>query len=122
MKRLPNRTAGNFPLLVTVIKGATTGGSGGSGAPNFCLDPSNILDKFFLGGVRVQYLSCIFTYFAMILQLSEFTRFKSVTRGAESNAVDATNAIPRLSVQNSVPLFPASSCFLSVSGTKMYPF
>jgi hypothetical protein len=40
---------------------------------NFCLDPSNILDKFFLGGIRVQYLSCIFTHFAMLLQLSEFT-------------------------------------------------
>ena len=33
-------------------KGATTGGSRGSGPPNFCLDPSNFLDTFFLGGVQ----------------------------------------------------------------------
>jgi hypothetical protein len=43
-------------FYIRTIKGATTGGSGVR-TPNFCLDPSNFLDNFFLrgsnlGGVR----------------------------------------------------------------------
>ena len=46
--------------------------------PQLLLGPLQHLDKFFLGWVRVQYLSCIFTYFAMLLQLSEVTRLRRI--------------------------------------------
>ena len=45
------------------------GGSGGPDPPNFCLDPSNILGNFFLGGVRVQYVSCIFHKFCNVIAI-----------------------------------------------------
>ena len=50
----------------TTSMGATIGDVGGSGPPNFCLDPSNFLDTFFfgsnLGGLRWFMIDNQFTY------------------------------------------------------------
>ena len=51
MVRPNHEVEGDPQICAHTNKGATTGGSGGGSPPTyFCLDPSNFLDNFFLGG------------------------------------------------------------------------
>ena len=96
-------------------QGRNNWGVWGVRTPPNLFRPLQHFGNIFLGGVHVQYLSCTFTSFAMLFQLSEFVRQECHTL-----APNPMLQIRQMQyhVQNDVPFFPASACFLSVSGNK----